>query len=68
MSLKTFHLFFIAVSVLLSFGFAIWGVREYGATGASVNLTWVALGVLAGIGLSVYGVRVFKKLRHMGAL
>jgi len=60
MSLKSFHIFFIVVSVLTSVGLAAWCGLEY-AGGAGAGM--LALGVISlgiGVVLVVYG-RAFKK-------
>lgn len=65
LSLRSFHLFFIAVSVLLSAAVAGWGVQSWIATRSGGDL---ALGVLfLGLGflLAVYGLRVREKLRAL---
>jgi hypothetical protein len=58
MSLKAFHLFFIAVSILLSIGCAAW---------AFVNeMTVFGLGfALLGIVLVVYGINFIKKSKRI---
>lgn len=65
MSLKSFHIFFIVVSILLAFGFGAWSLYAY-ATDPDV-LYWVlGLGSLVvGVGLIVYGVKVVRKLRRI---
>ena len=68
MSLKAFHIFFIAVSILLSFGFAGWLFQRFAAEGNILSAVGGALSVLAGIGLSLYGVRILKKLKHVSYL
>ncbi|HMB90732.1 MAG TPA: hypothetical protein VKP65_07785 [Rhodothermales bacterium] len=64
MSLKAFHIFFIAVSVVLAFGFGVWGVYTHLAES---NLGFLVMGLLSfvvGIGLIFYGVNFLHKLRH----
>lgn len=66
MSLKIFHLVFIALSVLMAAVVGGWGVSRYLADGGVGGL---ALGVgffLAGAALLVYGVRVVRKFREIG--
>jgi hypothetical protein len=65
MSLRSFHLFFIAASVLLSAWIGVWGVGRYRASGSLEDL---ALGVVCiglGIILAVYGLKARKKLRAL---
>jgi hypothetical protein len=65
MSLKVFHLFFIAVSVALSAFVAAWGLREWMATrsGGALGLSLVFFA--SGVALVVYGVHAVKKYREM---
>lgn len=65
MSLKSFHIFFIVVSVVLAFGFGAWGVYFHLVDS---NLLYFVLGVSSfavGIGLVVYGVKVARKLQRI---
>lgn len=64
MSLKAFHIFFVAVSVLLAFGFSVWGFVNYADQKQSIDLLWGALGLLGGAGLVYYGKYVLKKLKQ----
>ena len=59
MSLKVFHIVFITVSILLSFGMAAyaWFEVENG-----LRLVWVALAILVGVGLILYGRAFLKKI------
>ena len=68
MSLKHFHLFFIAVSILILFGFGIWGLRAYVAQESNGGmLTLAILALVAGAGLIVYDVMVYRKFKSMGS-
>ena len=65
LSLRSFHLFFIAASVLLAAWVGVWGVQSYMAT---QSLSDLALGVvffLLGFVLLVYGRSVRRKLRAL---
>lgn len=68
MSLKAFHIVFVAASVLLMLGLAGWSFGEYRATGSSLNLLWSALSVGAAAGLLVYGRYFLRKLKHISFL
>ena len=66
MSLKVVHIVFIVASVLLAFGFGVWGVYVYaaGAAGAAYLAMGLAASVL-GVGLVVYGIRLVQRFRHV---
>lgn len=66
LSLRSFHLFFIAASVLLSAAVGVWGVRSWRDTGAGGDLALGAFFFVAGIVLALYGLKVRKKLRDLG--
>lgn len=66
MSLKFFHILFIALSTLLSVGVGLWAIDTWRGDG---DLTWLVLAVLAfggGGGLVVYGNRFLQKVRKLG--
>ena len=57
MSLKSFHIFFIIISILMSLGFAWWSFRE----GHEI---YAAVTSLLGMGLIVYLVYFLKKMKQ----
>ncbi len=64
MSLKAFHIFFIALSTLVALGFGAWAVDDFGRSGSWVNLT-LGVGSFIGSGVLVwYGVWFLRKLKH----
>jgi len=64
-SLRAFHLLFIALSVVLTAFFAAWAFGQYRAEqGAGYALTGVA-SLAAGVGLAVYGVAFQKKTKRL---
>jgi hypothetical protein len=66
MSLKFFHIVFIAVSTLLCLVVGVWALDAYRSDGAA---TWVALAAGSFIGgglLVVYGTRFLQKFRKLG--
>jgi steroid 5-alpha reductase family enzyme len=65
MSLRSFHLFFIAASVLLAAWVGVWGVQSWLATRSGGDLALGLLFVVLGLVLLVYGLRVRKKLREL---
>lgn len=65
MSLKAFHLFFIAVSILMSLVVGGWSVAEYLRHGAAGLLALGAACFLLGAVLVVYGLKVYRKLQAL---
>jgi hypothetical protein len=68
MSLKAFHIVFIAVSVLMCFGFGMWLLDGYGKEENVGQLIEGITALLAGAGLIMYGVRFLRKLKHVSFL
>lgn len=68
MSLKTFHIFFIGASVLLSFAVAVWSIQTYRVDGDFLTLLMAIVSVGGGVGLIKYGISFLKKLRHVSFL
>lgn len=66
MSLKAFHIFFIAVSSLLAVIMAVWFFN--GGAGEQWRLAGAGLSIAAGTGMVLYGRRFLAKFRHVGAL
>lgn len=66
MSLKTVHIVFISVSVLLAIWFGGWAIQQYVAgDGVSVLIMGIVSLALAVV-LIVYGKRFLQKLKHVG--
>lgn len=68
MSLKAFHIFFIAVSILLAFGFGVWGMYYHLTYG---NVWYLVMGIaslLVGVVLILYGINFLRKLKHTSYL
>ena len=66
MSLRFFHVFFIAASVLMALGVGVWAISAWQVDNAA---QWLALGAVAfasAVGLTVYGSRFLKKTRGLG--
>ena len=55
MSIKSFHIFFIIISVILSFGVGFWGINQSPMIGI--------VSFIGGIVLVYYGIKVYKKFR-----
>jgi hypothetical protein len=66
LSLRSFHLFFIAVSVLLAAWVGAWGVQSWMATRSPGDLALGVLFFVLGFVLILYGLRVRRKLRDLG--
>ena len=65
MSLRAFHLFFIAISVILAAFFGAWALGEY-QTGHEVGYAAAALGAAAcGVGLAFYGSAFRRKTKNL---
>ena len=65
MSLKAFHLFFIAVSVILSAFVTAWSVNQYQAAHNSAYAVGAALSIACGIALAVYGTAFQRKMKRL---
>ncbi|HVT02851.1 MAG TPA: hypothetical protein VHL58_05690 [Thermoanaerobaculia bacterium] len=65
MSLKVFHLVFIAASVLLSFGVGVWELRFYTVTRSASELSMAVLFLVMGAVLVGYGLHTFQKFKEM---
>ena len=65
LSLRSFHLFFIAASVLLAAWVGVWGIQSWQANRSGSDLTVGLLFFALGIVLLVYGLRVRRKLREI---
>ena len=65
MSLRMFHLLFIALSVVLAAFFAAWAANEYRS---APHLSYALVGVASlasGAGLAVYGAAFQRKTRRL---
>ena len=63
MSLKAFHVVFIAVSTVLCLGFGAWAIREYMARGGTGLLLGGIGALIAAVGLVLYGRWFLNKLK-----
>lgn len=68
MSLKAFHIVFIAASILLAFGFAAWSFLHYTDTRRTAELIYGVVSTAVGVGLIWYGKYVLRKLKHISYL
>ena len=65
MSLKIFHVVFIALSVVLSAGMGAWGMQSYLADGSMQGLVLGVLFFVTGAVLLIYGIRFWKKMKEL---
>jgi hypothetical protein len=65
MSLRKFHLFFIAVSVVLAAFVAAWAVQQYQTVHAAGYAATAALSLVTGAALIVYGTAFQRKTRTL---
>lgn len=65
MSLKTFHILFVCVCVVLALGFAAWCFGRYGNDGGVGYGIAAAMSLLAVGGLVYYGVSFLRKLKDV---
>lgn len=65
MSLKAFHIFFIALSIVLSLGLGGWGVSRYLVGDGTGPLALGILFFLTGFALLVYGRSFLRKMREI---
>jgi hypothetical protein len=63
MSLKAFHIFFIAVATLICTVFGVWAVRDFRGTGNGANLAMGIMSFVCGVGLVWYGRWFLRKLK-----
>lgn len=68
MSLKSFHIVFIAASVMLCLVLAAWCFLNYRASGASSQLLWAGISAASGLGLVAYGGYFLRKLKNISYL
>ena len=66
LGLKSFHIFFIVVSILLSLGVGAWGVQQYLERDSGMGLGMAVVFFVTGLALLVYAVRFFGKLGRVG--
>ena len=65
LSLRSFHVVFIVVSILLSLGVGAWGTQQYLQRSSSQGLGVAVIFFLAGLLLTIYGINYFGKLRKL---
>jgi len=68
MSLKAFHIVFIIVSTLMTFGFGAWELHSYHLTAARADLAYGVGSISGGVALVIYGIYFLRKLKHISYL
>lgn len=63
MSLKTFHVIFVAASSALSLGFGAWAIGDFRRSGEAATLAVGIASVIAAVALLVYGRWFLGKLK-----
>jgi hypothetical protein len=65
MSLRAFHLVFIAISAAFAVVFSAWLAGGFLREGGLLGLAGSALSLAAAVGMAVYGVRFFRRTRGL---
>jgi hypothetical protein len=65
LSLRSFHLFFIAISILLAVGLCLWGFWAYFTEASVLGLVLGILFLALTVILAVYGPRARRKLGEL---
>jgi len=65
MSLRAFHLLFIALSVILAAFFAAWAVEQYLTVHETSYVVVSVVSLACGIALAVYGTAFQRKTRNL---
>ncbi len=68
MSLKAFHILFVALSTLLAVLFAAWSFQGFVESASAAMLTAAVGAILFAVGMVVYGVWFLRKLKHVSFL
>jgi hypothetical protein len=63
--LRSFHLLFISLSVLLAAFVAAWATGQYRLEHEAVYLVWGSTAIAAGGALAVYGTTFQRKTKHL---
>ena len=64
MSLKAFHILFVAVSMFLAGGFTFWAISQYRANGDRGLLMGGVISALLFVAMGVYGRWFLRKLKN----
>ncbi len=66
LSLKAFHIFFIAVSILLGMFVGGWGVRQYMINDSVGSLALGVFFFVSAFVLLAYGLKFIRKIEELG--
>ena len=66
MGLRSFHIFFIVMSTVMSAGLGLWCFLSEAGRATSGSTTLGVVCLVAGVALAIYGVRFVKKLDEEG--
>ncbi|HLU46546.1 MAG TPA: hypothetical protein VK116_00630 [Planctomycetota bacterium] len=64
MGIKNFHVFFVAVSVLLAVGFGLWCILTEAGRKTPGSTVFAVLAFVAAVALLVYGRRFLRKIEE----
>ena len=65
LGLKSFHMFFICVSIVLCLLVGAWGFQQYSQVQSTTGLAMAIVFFVSGTALVVYAVRYFGKLKRL---
>jgi len=68
MSLKSFHIIFIAMATVLSVSFGVWALRQYANVPSAGLLAMMVGSMVFAAVLVVYGVWFLRKLKNVSFL
>jgi hypothetical protein len=69
MSLKAFHIFFIALASLMTLGCGVWALKTYSSPEPEAWQLWFGVGaLLISVSLMVYGRNFLKKMKNVSYL
>jgi len=63
-SLRTFHLAFILISLILTDMFGAWAIHEHSRTHETATLVWGVLSFVVGFGLIAYTLLAVRKFER----
>ena len=68
MSLKAFHVVFIAISTFFLTGLGLWGVTDYFTTSSALTLSLGVISLAGSVGLVWYGTWFLEKYKKLSYL